>query len=855
MKQITRIYLVLFVATLPFVSASAQDVTDTLETAVVNATRFVFVTKKDTVVYNLDAVVLHAGDMLQDVLERLPGLELRDGKLYFKGKAVQRVLVNGDDFIQNDTKTLIQNMPAYMVKHVKAYERKSDFTMRTGIEDGEREQTIDIILKRKYLGSWNVNALAAVGSDNHWRLRGFGMHFTDNASLTLWGAGNNIADAENGADNGRFIDPLLGQNTGRHTTYKKAGIHGKWGNSIATGHKGHFKAWGNINWDGNRHGNDFHATASETFYDAASLFTISRKHISSNSHKFSGWGKVEYNIKDNTWLEFRPSFSIGNTERRSMDEDAQWHQNPYGNDNFGNLRGTKAFWPLDSIIYGTQAAQTGADYVARVNGFSESRSKSYNHSFHFSHRFNPAVEFDIYNKLSYSTSREELRSTGTWQYFNGTLLPDMLTPVKEGIGFKDYTRPNHSRTFSHETEANIYVQITKKVSVRALYSVGGKTNHNDGDAYRFDRQAYDPDISQHINQHLLPQKVEIGAQYSGKHLFTSVAFTGSFTQEKYDIERSGEMQHLRRNNSDYQAQFQSRLNTDNMGQFIWKYDFSVVSPDITHLVTLPNRSSPTYNPLGNANLRSTQTHYARFHYGKAGKNMKWLNLVADCKFYHDRIITALTYNPETGMRTAQPQNVNGIWNSGFLLIGGTPVDRQNRLNSVITLSYAAAHDVGWQDCRYTVTTHTPQIDLRLNYKRGKTTIEVETAYHYSKRLSNNSQVNNMNNWTWINKLCLRTTLPLEIETDTDISLYSQHISGGINYEPTYCLWNASLQRSFLRDKNLTLRLEAVDLLGQLRQGGAFAESTRSSRGYSYHETIRRYVLFSLLFRFATKKRQ
>ncbi|MBQ7664453.1 MAG: hypothetical protein IJS43_04435, partial [Bacteroidaceae bacterium] len=79
--------------------------------------------------------------------------------------------------------------------------------------------------------------------------------------------------------------------------------------------------------------------------------------------------------------------------------------------------------------------------------------------------------------------------------------------------------------------------------------------------------------------------------------------------------------------------------------------------------------------------------------------------------------------------------------------------------------------------------------------------------------------------------------------------------GGINYEPTYCLWNASLQRSFLRDKNLTLRLEAVDLLGQLRQGGTYVESTRQSRGYVYNETIRRYVLFSLLFRFATKKRQ
>ena len=55
MKTIIRLILVLFVASLSPVSADAQEMADTLETAVVNATRLVFVTKKDTVVYNLDA--------------------------------------------------------------------------------------------------------------------------------------------------------------------------------------------------------------------------------------------------------------------------------------------------------------------------------------------------------------------------------------------------------------------------------------------------------------------------------------------------------------------------------------------------------------------------------------------------------------------------------------------------------------------------------------------------------------------------------------------------------------------------------------------------------------------------------
>lgn len=116
--------------------------------ATVTATRLVFVTKKDTVIYDMDALGATKGDMLQDMISRMPGLEIKNGALYYRGKSVTRVQVNGTDFERGDTKKALQNLPAYIIKNVKAYEDLTDQAKVTGIDNGDREQVVNVILTR-----------------------------------------------------------------------------------------------------------------------------------------------------------------------------------------------------------------------------------------------------------------------------------------------------------------------------------------------------------------------------------------------------------------------------------------------------------------------------------------------------------------------------------------------------------------------------------------------------------------------------------------------------------------------------------------------------------------------------------
>jgi hypothetical protein len=57
----------------------------------------------------------------------MPGLEMHpNGEIKVHGRKIDELLLNGKDFFNSDRKTLLENMPAYMVKNVKIYTKEKD---------------------------------------------------------------------------------------------------------------------------------------------------------------------------------------------------------------------------------------------------------------------------------------------------------------------------------------------------------------------------------------------------------------------------------------------------------------------------------------------------------------------------------------------------------------------------------------------------------------------------------------------------------------------------------------------------------------------------------------------------------
>lgn len=86
--------------------------------ATVTASKIRMVVKGDTLVYNADAFQLSEGSMLDGLIKRLPGFELRDGQITVNGQYVSSLLVSGEDFFRGNPRVALENLPAYAMLQV-----------------------------------------------------------------------------------------------------------------------------------------------------------------------------------------------------------------------------------------------------------------------------------------------------------------------------------------------------------------------------------------------------------------------------------------------------------------------------------------------------------------------------------------------------------------------------------------------------------------------------------------------------------------------------------------------------------------------------------------------------------------
>ncbi|MDE5998818.1 MAG: carboxypeptidase-like regulatory domain-containing protein, partial [Bacteroidaceae bacterium] len=123
----------------------------------------------DSLVYNAQAFRVPEGSALEDLVKTLPGAKVDDeGNITINGKTVSKILVDGKEFFLNDTKIAMKNIPTNMIDKLKTYDRKSDFSRVTGIDDGEEETVLDLSVKKGMNNGWFGNFDAGIGTENRY---------------------------------------------------------------------------------------------------------------------------------------------------------------------------------------------------------------------------------------------------------------------------------------------------------------------------------------------------------------------------------------------------------------------------------------------------------------------------------------------------------------------------------------------------------------------------------------------------------------------------------------------------------------------------------------------------------------
>ncbi len=124
----------------------------------------------DTIVYNTDAFVTGNEKKLGDVIKALPGLELNEeGEIEVDGKVVQKVMVDGKDFFDGDSKLATKNIPADAVSKVEVLRNYNEVGQLRGVTNTQDQTAINIRLKEGKTNFWFGEITAGAGYGEKFR--------------------------------------------------------------------------------------------------------------------------------------------------------------------------------------------------------------------------------------------------------------------------------------------------------------------------------------------------------------------------------------------------------------------------------------------------------------------------------------------------------------------------------------------------------------------------------------------------------------------------------------------------------------------------------------------------------------
>ncbi|HBR54279.1 MAG TPA: TonB-dependent receptor [Flavobacteriaceae bacterium] len=121
--------------------------------------------KGDTIVYNADSFTTGDERKLGDVMKKLPGVEVNeDGEIQVEGKTVQKVMVEGKDFFDGDSKLATKNIPADAVDKVEVLRNYNEVGQMRGLGNDQDNVAINIRLKEGKKNFWFGEVTAGGGT-------------------------------------------------------------------------------------------------------------------------------------------------------------------------------------------------------------------------------------------------------------------------------------------------------------------------------------------------------------------------------------------------------------------------------------------------------------------------------------------------------------------------------------------------------------------------------------------------------------------------------------------------------------------------------------------------------------------
>ncbi|MFI3330504.1 MAG: outer membrane beta-barrel protein [Rikenellaceae bacterium] len=160
----------------------------------------------DTTQFNAAAFKTNPDADADDLLAKMPGVVIQDGKVEAQGEEIKKIYVDGRLFFGTDPMEALKSIPADAIESIQLFDDLSDEEKETGISDSEPTKAINIVTKSKRDKNTILKLEALAGFDTQdpydFRYLGGGnvSFFGKENRLTITGIANNVNTNSFGAN-------------------------------------------------------------------------------------------------------------------------------------------------------------------------------------------------------------------------------------------------------------------------------------------------------------------------------------------------------------------------------------------------------------------------------------------------------------------------------------------------------------------------------------------------------------------------------------------------------------------------------------------------------------------------------
>ena len=779
--------------------------------------------RNDTVEYNADSYKVTEGSVLEDLLKKMPGVEVdSEGKITVNGKEVKKVMVDGKEFFSDDPKVASKNLPAKMIDKLQVLDKKSDMAQMTGFDDGEEETVINLTVKPGMKQGWFGNAYGGYGSKDRYEGNAMVNRFVNNDQITFMGGANNT-------NNMGFSDLASTMFSGMGGGGGRRGGFGAGSGITSSGNAGlnfskEFKPdkltlGGNTRYSHSDNDARSKSDRQNILPGDSSSYDNSEAMSRTKSDNFGVDFRLEWKPDTMTQLIFRPSFSLSH----SM------------NDNFSDAT--------------TLDKERDTVNTNKSSNYSESNGYNLNASIDFSRKLNNKGRvFSATLSGGNSDSYSDGMNRSDIVYFNQTdalknsIIDQRSRYDNKGFNYRAYV------SWVEPIGHNNFIQATYSISQRKQEALKNVYNQDADGIYNVLDSAYSQSyrnnfISQRASLSFKSQRAKfnytiglnLDPSYSSSENFVGDTTLSKITRKVVNLSPMAQFNYM----------FDKRTNLRIM------YNGRTSQPSMTQLQPVADISDPTNITIGNPDLnpRYTNNVFIRFQQFTPEKQRAFM-IMANGSYIINDIVSYTSYNQETGVKTTTYKNVNGNYSGNVRMMLNTPLkNKKFSINSMTMASFANSNGYINEEKntnRNLILSERGGVDFRSSYLD----LGVNGNIRYNATSNSLQKENNQNTFNYGAGGYTTIYLPLNFKIESDVN-WSTNSGYGDGFKQNEVLWNASASKSFLKNNQGTLRFKIYDILQQ--RSNISRSVTASYIQDSEYNTLGSYFMVHFIYRFSIFK--